>query len=354
MVSARVLAIAGFVVSLLSTAAAAWLIVESPGAIQDVGQYVPPARTPGEAIAVTVRPGQSPQQIGDRLEALGVIDSATQFEVLVALLGYQGMLQAGDYEFQARTPALDVVYRMRQGVLSTRSVTVIEGWRTEEIADAVAAQGIPRQDFLAAARRKDYDFDFLRDLPPGNTLEGFLYPATYPIRATDTARDLVQRMLQAFQDNAPSAVRETAPRGGLTFPQVVTLASIIEREAKLEEERPIMAQVFLSRLDLGFPLQADPTVQYALVPDAGSVGESGYWKQELTLDDLEVDSPYNTYLNIELPPGPISNPGLSSIIAVLQPADTDYLYFVAKPDGSHAFAETLEEHEANVEMYRGQ
>ena len=350
MVSARSLGVAGLAVCLVMTGAAIWLIVDSPGTIGDVAEYVP-AGTPGAAIQISVQPGQGPRQIGDTLETLGVIDSATQFEVLVALLGYQGMLQAGDYEFQAGMPALDVVYRMRNGVLSTRSVTVIEGWRLEEIADAVAAQGVSREDFLEAASRKDYGFDFLRDLAPARTLEGFLYPATYPIRATDSARDLVRRMLQAFEDNVPPEVRQAPPGTGLSFPEVVTLASIIQREAKVDSEAPVMAQVFLSRLELGFPLQADPTVQYALGSDPDSAALFGYWKQGLTFDDLEVDSPYNTYQNLGLPPGPIGNPAVSLIIAVLQPADTDYLYFVAKADGSHAFARTLDEHEENVERY---
>jgi UPF0755 protein len=159
-------------------------------------------------------------------------------------------------------------------------------------------------------------------------------------------------MLQAFENNVPPDMAEQAVEGGLTVHQVVTIASIIEREAVVPEERPIMAQVFLRRLREGIPLGADPTVQYAVAEDPASVAAYGYWKTELTRNDLEIDSPYNTYQNRGLPPGPISNPRVDSILAVLNPADTNYLYFVAKPDGSHAFASTLEEHQNNIEMYQ--
>ena len=145
---------------------------------------------------------------------------------------------------------------------------------------------------------------------------------------------------------------QAALDAGLPIHTVVTLASIVEREAAVPEERPIIAQVFLKRIREGVPLEADPTVQYALGNDAFNVVQFGYWKQDLTEADLFVDSPYNTYQVSGLPPGPIANPGTESIAAVINPAETDFLYFVAKGDGSHAFAETLEEHLANVEMYQ--
>ncbi len=350
MISRRLVPIAAVGVTALMIAAAVWAIVKSPGTIGEVGPYQPDTRTPGAAIQVTVQQGDSPQDIGERLETAAVIDSATQFRILVALLGYDRMLQSGDYEFGVATPAMEVIYRLRNGIVSSRLVTVIEGWRLEEIADAVAQQGVPRDEFLAAARSHDYAFDFVKDLDAGETLEGFLYPATYPIRAADKPRDIVQRMLQAFDDNVPAGIREAATEVGLSLRNVLTLAAIIEREAQVPEERPIMAQVFLRRLRLGMPLEADPTVQYGVVTPQ-SVAQYGYWKQELTQADLQSGSPYNTYRYYGLPPGPICNPGLSSIIAVVQPADTDYLYFVAKPDGSHAFARTLDEHIENVKKY---
>ena len=156
-------------------------------------------------------------------------------------------------------------------------------------------------------------------------------------------------MLAAFDANVPDDLATQAAAVGLTLHEAVTLASIIEREAVVPEEKPIMAQVFLSRLRIGFRLEADPPVQFALA----EAGADTYWKPALTTADLAFDSPYNTYVYFGLPPGPISSPAADSIAAVLNPSETSYLFFVARPDGSHAFAETFAEHSVNVELYRG-
>lgn len=329
------------------------VILVSPAGVDDVPAYVAPSPTGAASVEITVNEGEGSDAIGEALERGGVIDSATQFEVLVALMGYDRSLLAGTYEFAQKTPPLEVIYRMHRGEVSTHSLTVVEGWRREQIADALAGEGIPRADFLAAtASGAGYDFPFLDDLPAGATLEGYLYPATYNVFTKDNPTTMVQKMLQAFSDNLPAGIAEQAEAQGLTLHQVVTLASIIEREAKVAEEKPIMAQVFESRLQLGMPLQADPTVQYAVGPAIGTLGQASYWKKDLTAKDLQSGSPYNTYAKPGLPPGPIANPGLDSITAVLQPAQTNYLYFVAKPDGSHAFSATFEEHERNVERFQ--
>jgi UPF0755 protein len=337
-------------IALVLTVVAAWFIYGSADMIDDV--ELGPSVRGGSPITVIVEDGQSPEDIGEALEEAGVIDSATRFKVLVAFMGYDQLLQAGEYEFREGTPALEAIYRMRRGEVSENALTVIEGWRLEEIADAAAEQGIPRDEFIAAAADPSrHALDFLADLPAGATLEGYLYPARYSVGSEETAADLVTEMLQAFGETVPAGVRESAAQVGLTFHEVVTLASIIEREAQVAEERPIMAQVFLSRLELGMTLDADPTVQYAVSEDAASVADFGYWKPGLTEDDLLTDSLYNTYVYAGLPPGPIANPRLDSITAVLNPSPTNYLYFVAKPDGSHAFAETFEEHQQNVEEF---
>jgi len=342
-------------VLLALTVTAVWLVAFGPGKdLDEIEAYRPVETSKSEPIVVIVDPGASTAKIADDLATKGAIESTTQFRVLVAFLGYDQMLQSGEYEFERRTPELDAVYRMRRGLVSTNTVTVVEGWRLEEIADAVEAQGIVRDEFLAAAHRGDYEFAFLEDLRIGQRLDGYLFPATYTIRKRDTARDVVQQMLQAFADNVPASVEERGAALGLTLHEVLTLASIIEREAVVPEERPIMAQVFLKRLRLGISLEADPTVQYALATDADSVREFGYWKQDLTQEDLDIDSPYNTYLESGVPPGPIASPRLDSINAVVNPASTNYLYFVAKPDGSHAFAETYQEHLDNIELFGGE
>jgi UPF0755 protein len=343
------------VLALVLVGVAAWLVIGGPGNdIDDVEGYRPVESPTGqEPLTVIVEPGEGSDAIADKLETAGAIDSATQFRVLIAFLGYGPLLQAGEYEFERDSSELDVAYRLRRGLISTKAVTVVEGWRLEEIADAVAQQGIPRDEFIAAARRLDYDFWFLEQRRIGERLDGYLVPAPYTIRRRDTARDIVQRMLQTFADNVPQSTEQHAIDTGLTLHEVLTLASIIEREAVIPEERPVMAQVFLKRLEEGMLLEADPTVQFALANDPDSVAEFGYWKQGLTSEDLEVPSAYNTYTESGIPPGPISSPRLDSINAVLNPAPTNYLFFVARPDGSHAFAETFEEHEANVEALSG-
>jgi len=159
-------------------------------------------------------------------------------------------------------------------------------------------------------------------------------------------------MLAAFDTQVTPELRQAMQASDLTLHEAVTLASIVEREAVRPEERPLIAGVFLNRLRLGMSLGADPTVQYALASDPASVERFGFWKQGLTTEDLQVDSAYNTYVNGGLPPGPIANPGLASLEAVAHPAQTSYLYFVARQDGSHVFAETLEEHLRNVEEYQ--
>jgi UPF0755 protein len=346
--------------SLAVAALAVWQVVESSNDLDDVPRYSPPASPIDNVVEISIETGTSPQDIGQELEDTGVIASATQFNILVSLLGYGGILQAGEYEFQPASPVLSVVYRIRRGETSTRSVTVREGWRLEEVADAVAEQGISRDGFIAEARARNFAFsaarpdgyEFLQDAARNASLEGYLYPATYAIRKADTPRSVIEKMLQAFGNNLTPDIQPAADAAGLSLYEVVTLASIIEREAVVPEERPIIAQVFLSRLRQGIPLEADPTVQYAIAEDPDGVEEYGYWKQELTRADLEYDSPYNTYANDGLPPGPICNPRLDSISAVVHPADTNYLYFVAKGDGSHAFAATLAEHLENVEKYR--
>jgi UPF0755 protein len=353
----RFLPVLAVVLVLGMTAAAIWTITGSPGLVEEIPPTpfaAPPTPAP-EPVSVSVGEDEAVKDIGEMLEQQGVIDSAIQFRVLAELLGYEGMLQAGEYEFDPDTPALEVVYRMRRGIVSPLFVTVVEGWRLEEIADALDEQGIiSREEFLktAVAGNFDSDFDFLRRLESATPLEGYLFPATYFYRRDDSAEDIIRQMLKTMDENFDQDLRNQALDRGLTMHGVLTLASIIEREAKVPEERPIMAQVFLKRRRLGMPLEADPTVQYALAEDPENVADFGYWKARLTAEDLEVDSPYNTYRVAGLPPTPIAAPRLESIMAVIEPADTNYLYFVAKPDGSHAFAETLEGHERNIEEYQ--
>ncbi len=349
----RIVAIAGIVTVLAMLGIAAWQMRETPDDLLK-GEPPPAGRTPSshQTVLVTVLEGESVGDVGERLEDEGVVSSAILFRVLVALEGHEGALVAGDYEFETGMPVVQVIDRLHKGITSPLVVTVIEGMRAEEIADIMQREGVVNRQAFLEAIQQSYDFAFLLNKPAGTNLEGYLFPDTYFFGRTTTVEDAVKQMLENFDAKFTEGLRQEATNAGLSLHTVVTVASIVEREAQVAEERPIIAGVFLRRLRLGIPLEADPTVQYAVANDPASVAEYGYWKKELTQEDLDSDSPYNTYRRMGLPPGPICNPGLDSIVAVVRPAQTNYLYFVAKPDGSHAFAETLEEHLANVELYR--
>jgi UPF0755 protein len=234
------------------------------------------------------------------------------------------------------------------------AVTIPEGWRAEQLAELLSAnQVMDGSIFLAAARQGvAIDHPLLADRPAGVSLEGYLFPETYSLPAQATPEDLIRRMLDTMQSRLPIGWEAMASGQGLTFYQVLTVASIVEREAVVPEERPAIASVYLNRISQDMYLQADPTVQYAMgyQPEAEQ-----WWKTPVTLEEYEnVNSPYNTYLYSGLPPGPICSPGIDSIMAVLQPEPTEYLFFLGRGDGSHVFAVTFEEHERNLQLYQGQ
>jgi UPF0755 protein len=242
-----------------------------------------------------------------------------------------------------------------QDQAKTITITVPEGWRTEQIADELVKQGWDgkQDDFMKAVAHFDgSNYSFLKDAKKSSEdehwLEGYLFPDTYDLKANAPAEDLIQKMLDNFDSKFTRQMRDRASEMNLSVSDVLVFASLIEREAKVNSERPTIADVYLNRYVQGMKFDADPTVQFAM-------GKEGDWWPAPTGDDLQnVDSPYNTYLNQGMPPGPICNPGMASIAAVLEPGGTNYLYFVAKNDGSgeHAFAETLDEQTANQNLYQ--
>jgi UPF0755 protein len=308
-----------------------------------------PVSEDSTAVVFVVEPGQHAGQIGAALEARGVIRSAQMFRMLVERNGVGGQLAAGEYELSPSMSTGEVVAALAQGrVRRGIAVTIPEGWRAEEIAwklDAIApgAGG----EFLDVVLRPE-PYAALVDVPAGASLEGYLFPDTYEWRPDEGAEALVQRMVEQFVKRVGDRRREQVAARGLSLRDAVTLASIVEREAAKPEERPMIAAVYLNRLNLNMPLQADPTVQYALAEPGVPAPGDALWKRDLALTDLEVGSSYNTYRRPGLPEGPICNPGLASLDAVVRPAGTDALYFVARGDGSHAFARTLDEHLANM------
>jgi UPF0755 protein len=351
--------VVGAVVVAAAIVGAAYVVARTPGDVIS-GTVVVPSSPPalGENVEYTLAPGRNASAIGSDLERLGVIRSSRQFELLVSLMGVQEKLSAGDYTFAKNTAAANVISAITvKDAVAVRKVTFPEGIRVEEMAVIAQKAGFgTAQDFLDAVTNAPIPPDIAAMLPPEGTvpgyrLQGFLFPDTYIMPVGATPADLVHLMLTTFLKRFAPELRAQAAAQGLTPYQAITLAAIVEREAVLAGERPHIAGVFYNRLAAGESLGADPTVQFAVALDPASVEQNGYWKRELTLEDLRNPSPYNTYLVAGLPPGPITNPGLASIQAVAEPTKTDDYYFVAdakKADGSHVFAKTLAEHEANI------
>ncbi len=306
---------------------------------------------------VTVPQGASAADIGNDLQQRGLVRSALLFRFAVEQAGVGGTLAAGDYELSRSMSTQEIIQVLSKGQVKRGLIaTIPEGWRSEQIADRLQAIGFSsRDDFLSAVATPASvpSVNLLPDPAPPR-LEGFLFPETYEVPQAVPGTRAADLMLRMFQQRLGKSLGSNA--AGLTPVQVVTLASIVEREAKQASERATIASVYLNRLEIGLPLQADPTVQYAVATrDGAQAATYNYWKTELSSGDLEVDSPYNTYMHNGLPPGPICNPGEAAIRAVLQPAHTDYMYFVATTDGSgqHLFARTLEEHNANIAKVNG-
>ena len=344
------------IAGVVALAALAWTVSARAAAfaIPDEDVSAPPVAVSRDAVKVSVQQGESPDAIGAKLERAGVIRSAAHFGVLAGLMGVESRLQAGEYELTRGMPTAVVLDRLRQNVLIPQFVlTIPEGWRWEQVGEHLERKGIASvADFEAALNATDYNVPFLAQRPPGASLEGYLFPDTYYFTVNATAHDIVQRMLTTFNEKFPPELQAKAAEQGLSLHQAVTLASIVEREAVVASERPVIAGVYLNRLKQEMLLQADPTTQYALASDPQSVAKYGWWKRDVLEDDLKIRHPYNTYVNRGLPPGPIASPGAASLRAVIQPEQSDYLFFVAKPDGSHAFARTLDEHNRNVQRYQ--
>jgi len=307
-----------------------------------------PAGNPETSLELHVPEGSSAQSVIDELVEAGVVDNGLLLRNYMQYRGLDLGVQAGSYQVSGSMTVRQLAATLQQARPPEIVLTVVEGWRLEQIAEEVGRAGLPygATEFLQAANSIPPDHPLAPELPGGASLEGFLFPDTYRLETTGTAQDLIDSMLETFQLRVPGDQLQAFHAQGLLLYEAVTMASIVEREAILADERPLIAAVFLRRLRTGLPLESDPTVQYAL----GQQPSGDWWKSPLTLVDLEIASPYNTYHNTGLPPGPIANPGLASLLAVAAPAETTFLYFRATCDGSgrHSFAETFEQHLANA------
>lgn len=292
---------------------------------------------------VDVPPGAGAEAIADQLVEAGVVRDRLTFKLALWQTDGARRLQAGEYRFTGPMTAREVVLKLTRGEVHLRPITFPEGLTIEEMAQVFESSGFgPAASFLEAARRTELIAEL--DAEAGD-LEGYLYPETYALPRDATADRLVRAMIARFVRVFDEDLRAEAAARDMTVRQVVTLASLIEKETARPDERPLVAAVYTNRLERGMGLQCDPTVIYAL-------RLAGQYDGNLRRADLAFDSPYNTYRYPGLPPGPIAAPGRESIEAALRPAAVDYLYFVSRNDGSHVFARTLAEHNRNVREYQ--
>ncbi|MEK9143874.1 MAG: endolytic transglycosylase MltG [Patescibacteria group bacterium] len=307
------------------------LVLSSSGGLlwwRDALASVDPQEPTSETFAVTR--GEGVKSIAARLAAARLIRSPTGFYLLVKLMGIEHNLQAGDFRLNRRMDTKTIAGELTHGILDAW-VTILEGWRVEEIAAKLNKElDIPESEFVKVAR------------------EGYMFPDTYLVPRDATVGAVAQLFTSTFDQKVDTAMRADAKKTGLTFPEVLTLASIVEREGRTDEDRPVIAGILLKRLKADWPLQADATLQYAL---GYQTGEKTWWKKNLFDEDKKITSLYNTYLHPGLPPGPIANPGLASIKAVIYPKETDYWYYLHDPKGGAHYAKTLEEHNSNISKY---
>jgi UPF0755 protein len=290
-------------------------------------------------VFVDLPAGTSVSGIADRLASAGVVSDPLTFRIAARLSGADRQLQAGEYRFSEPISAFQVVTKIAEGDVFTHPITFPEGLTIREMAALFEKAGLgPAAAFEKAAANTSLAAGFD---PGARSLEGYLFPSTYALGRQGGADATVRAMVEAFEVAFHPELRAEAVTRGMTVREVVTLASLIEKETAQASERPIVSAVYHNRLTRKMPLQCDPTVVYALM-------RAGKWTGNIRKPDLQIKSPYNTYVYPGLPPGPIASPGRASIEAAIRPADVPYLYFVSRNDGTHVFAETLAEHNRNV------
>ncbi|MDN5347221.1 MAG: hypothetical protein PWP65_785 [Clostridia bacterium] len=311
-----------------------WLYLEALAAPVQPGAW--------NKIKVEIPAGATAAEIADILTAKGLVRHPWFFRLYVGWHNEDRDLKPGKYFLSPSMNINEIVAELKKGQPEFIQFTIPEGYTLKQIARLLAAKGLVTEEEFWRAASLDYPFYFLAGLPPGpQRLEGFLFPDTYRVTPGATAQEIISLLLKRFQEVYEEEI-DNAQVDGLSTLEIVTLASIVEREAKKDGERPLIAGVFLNRLRRGMRLESCATVEYLLDEP----------KPVLSRADLEIPSPYNTYIVEGLPPGPIASPGRASLRAVLNPSPTDYLYFVAKPDGTHAFSRTLDEHNRAIMKYQ--
>jgi peptidoglycan lytic transglycosylase G len=301
-----------------------------------------PANPSTAKVRFVVPPGATFHEVADTLHRVGLIDNVTVFDLYARYKHLDRNVQAGAYELSRNLNMVQILTALQTAIPAEVYIAIPEGYTIKKTAAMLDQGGIIKgSDYAAQAVAGQYPYDFLKDLPAGTSLEGLLFPDTYLLPRTGTAKQLITLQLDAFNKHWTDNRKTLAQQRRLSPLQVVTIASMIEREARFDNDRPLVASVIYNRLQAGWPLQIDATVLYA----------KGVWQSTVTADDRKIDSPYNTYLHTGLPPGPIANPSIKAIDAALQPAQTGYFFYLSDPQGHNHYARTSEEFAQLLKQY---
>ena len=301
-----------------------------------------PASTSTVEQVVEIKPGMTLRQVAHSLADKKLLDEPSAFVLYAYLQGKQNHIKTGEYLLSPSVPPWKILESLTSGMGILYTVTIPEGYRITEIADLLEKKGLAnKEEFIAETQNKELLEDL--QITSGGSLEGYLYPETYKFTKSAGTKKIVKTMVNTFKKRVqkPELVQQ-ANKGKLTFHEIVTLASLIEKETGLGTERKLISSVFHNRLAKKMRLQTDPTVIYAIANFDGNIRKK----------DLSIDSPYNTYKHHGLPPGPIASPGLDSIRAAMEPEDSDYLYFVSRKNGSHQFSTNYKDHNRAVRKYQ--
>lgn len=289
-----------------------------------------------------VEKGWGSKEIAKNLDKQKLISNALVFRLYVLLFGQHGKLQAGVYELSPSMSIVQIAQKIASGEIVKNKITVLEGWDTKDIGEFLEQKGfMKKNDFLLATQTPLVHFTFLDDKPKNLSLEGYLFPDTYEISATETASSLINKMLAHFDEKLTPEIRQEIKRQKKSIFKIVVMASILEKEVRTLEDKKIVAGILWKRIAEGMPLQVDATINYITRKDHAGV----------LIADTQIDSPYNTYKYYGLPLGPISNPGIESILAAIYPTKSDYWYYLSdQKTGKSIFSKTLEEH--NIAVYK--
>jgi len=312
--------------------------------ISMLGYYAYFLSTPLDKSATTttfvVTKGDGVRKISANLEEKKIISADFTFMVYLKLSGLSSSIQAGDYTLSGSMAPKTVADILTKGKVTSKKITIPEGWTNDDIGTYLEKQGVVKKADFDLATKKAYNYEFLADKPATSDLEGYLFPDTYQISATANADDIVRLMLENFDEKLTPELRSAIKGSGMSIHETVTLASVVEREVAKPEDRKVVAGIFENRLNSDMALESCATIQYILKSD----------KVRFSYEETRVESPYNTYLHPGLPVGPIGNPGIDSISAVLYPEKSSFLYFFAAK-GTTYYSKTLDEHEAKIAKY---